>query len=44
LEFTAKGVYDPSRVVTNRYALDDVNLAYEDLEAGRIVGRGIVVI
>ncbi len=43
LEFTAKGVYNPSRVVTNRYALDDVNLAYDDLEAGRIVGRGIVV-
>ena len=43
LELTKKGVYDPSRVVTNRYTLDEVNQAYDDLEAGDIVGRGIVV-
>jgi len=43
LEFTERGIYDPSSVVTNRYDLDGVNAAYEDLEAGRIVGRGIIV-
>ena len=43
LELTTKGMYDPSRVVTNRYTLDEVNRAYADLEAGDIVGRGIIV-
>ena len=41
--FPTPCVYNPSRVVTNRYTLDNVNVAYDDLEAGKIVGRGIVV-
>lgn len=43
LELTTKGMYDPSRVMTNRYTLDEVNRVYADLEAGDIVGRGIIV-
>ena len=43
LSLTQRGIYDPSRVVTNRYRLDQVNDAYADLDAGRIVGRGVVV-
>jgi len=29
-------------LVTNRYTLDQINTAVEDLESGRIIGRGII--
>jgi len=38
-----RGLFDPAKVVTNRYGLDEVNTAYNDLEAGKIVGRGVVI-
>ena len=38
-----RGLFDPARVVTNRYDLNSVNDAYGDLEAGKIVGRGLVM-
>jgi S-(hydroxymethyl)glutathione dehydrogenase/alcohol dehydrogenase len=38
-----RGLFDPAKVVTNRYGLDEVNTAYSDLEAGKIVGRGVVI-
>jgi S-(hydroxymethyl)glutathione dehydrogenase/alcohol dehydrogenase len=38
-----RGLFDPAKVVTNRYNLADVNTAYADLEAGKIVGRGLVL-
>lgn len=43
ISLTKRGIYEPSRVVTDRYNLGRVNEAYADLEAGRIVGRGVVL-
>jgi S-(hydroxymethyl)glutathione dehydrogenase/alcohol dehydrogenase len=43
LELVAGGAVDVERLVTRRYALDDVNEAYAALEAGAITGRAVVV-
>ena len=36
------GRLDLDKLVTARYALDDINQACEDLQAGRIAGRAIL--
>jgi Zn-dependent alcohol dehydrogenase len=32
-----------NELVTSRYTLDQINVAVDDLEHGRILGRGILV-
>lgn len=41
-EWAADGDLDLDALVTDRYALDDINRAVADLEAGRIRGRAIL--
>jgi Zn-dependent alcohol dehydrogenase len=36
------GTLDLAQLITARYALDDINQACADLEAGRIAGRAIL--
>lgn len=38
----AAGGFSLANIVTNRYSLADINAAYEDLAAGRILGRAVV--
>jgi len=43
LRLVAQGYLDADRAVTRRYALDEVDTAYQALNRGEIVGRAIVV-
>ncbi|MYW96210.1 zinc-binding dehydrogenase [Amycolatopsis rubida] len=36
------GTFDPSALVTDRYSLDDLNTAVDDLHHGRVRGRAVV--
>ncbi|WP_328469011.1 zinc-binding dehydrogenase [Actinoplanes sp. NBC_00393] len=40
--WTADGRFDPSALVTDRYPLDQLNTAVDDLHAGRVGGRAVV--
>jgi Zn-dependent alcohol dehydrogenase len=42
LRWYREGKLKLNELVTNRYTLDQINLAVEDLEHGRILGRGIL--
>jgi succinate semialdehyde reductase (NADPH) len=42
LTLAAAGFFRPERMVTRRYALDDVDSAYRALDHGEIVGRAVV--
>ncbi len=42
LSLAAHGLVSPSRVITRRYPLEQVDDAYDALNRGEIVGRGIV--
>lgn len=43
LDWYANGDLDLDALVTQRYGIDDIGTAVEDLEAGRIAGRSILV-
>jgi succinate semialdehyde reductase (NADPH) len=43
LDLAARGVIDPGAVVTRMLPLEDVNSAFEALDAGQIVGRAVIV-
>ncbi len=43
LQWHADGDLDLDAMVTQRYAIDDIGQAVEDLENGRIAGRSILV-
>jgi len=36
------GSFDPGALVTDRYSLDDLNTAVDDLHHGRVRGRAVV--
>ena len=36
------GRFNPSALVTNRYRLDDINTAVDDLHHGRVLGRAVI--
>jgi S-(hydroxymethyl)glutathione dehydrogenase/alcohol dehydrogenase len=41
-DWTADGRFDPGALVTDRYTLEQLNTAVDDLHAGRIGGRAVV--
>src|SRR4029077_4613017 len=43
IRLAARGTFRPEAIVTKRYALSDVDGAYQALARGEIVGRAIVV-
>ncbi len=43
LELAARGAFRPERMVTQRFTLEQADLAYQRLARGEIVGRAIVV-
>lgn len=42
VEWARDGRFDPSALVTDRYSLDQLNMAVDDLHHGRVRGRAIV--
>jgi S-(hydroxymethyl)glutathione dehydrogenase/alcohol dehydrogenase len=42
VEWSRDGRFDPSALVTNRYPLEELNTAVEDLHKGRVLGRAVV--
>ena len=42
VEWSLDGRFDPSALVTNRYRLDDINTAVDDLHRGRVRGRAVI--
>ncbi len=43
IRLAAQGIFRPETMVTQRFALDDADAAYQALARGEIVGRAIVV-
>ncbi|MFC9454386.1 zinc-binding dehydrogenase [Streptomyces sp. NPDC056983] len=41
-EWSWDGRFDPSALITNRYGLDDLNTAVDDLHHGRVRGRAVI--
>jgi S-(hydroxymethyl)glutathione dehydrogenase / alcohol dehydrogenase len=41
-DWVRDGLFDPSLLVTNRYSLDELNDAVDDLHHGRVRGRAVV--
>ncbi|MFE5708392.1 zinc-binding dehydrogenase [Rhodococcus koreensis] len=44
VDWTQDGRFDPSALVTNRYSLDDINVAVDDLHHGRVRGRAVITL
>jgi Zn-dependent alcohol dehydrogenase len=42
VEWSRTGRFDPSALVTNRYSLNELNLAVSDLHHGRVRGRAVI--
>jgi Zn-dependent alcohol dehydrogenase len=42
VEWSRDGRFDPSALVTDRYTLDDINTAVDDLHHGRVGGRAVI--
>jgi S-(hydroxymethyl)glutathione dehydrogenase/alcohol dehydrogenase len=43
LRLAERGTFRPEAMVTQRFSLDEVDVAYQALNRGDIVGRAIVV-
>ena len=43
IEWHRRGVLDLDALVTQRYSIDDIGQAVDDLENGRVAGRSILV-